>query len=169
MFGRRSKSAAPISLTKGLLAGIAGGLVGSVAKSYAETLFPPRLDHQTPHTSGRSGPPAVVADQLASATGTSFSELERHATATGLHWGFGTLIGGVYGTIAELQPKATSWSGIPFGLTVNRVAHDQLLPAMGAIDPKAEQPAQERISQWMTHLVYGISTELVRRQVRKRL
>lgn len=151
-----------ISLLKGLLAGVAGGLAGSAAKVIAEKLFPPR-------TEGQPAPPVLVVERAANAAGAQPSEATKQVGAQGIHWGFGTMIGGAYGIAAELTPKVTSWRGAVFGLTVNRLAHDQMLPKMKLVEPVAEQPAQERVSEWVTHVVYGVTTDLVRRAVRKRL
>jgi putative membrane protein len=159
------KSALPprkISLLKGLLAGVAGGLAGSAAKIVAEKLFPPR-------TQGQPAPPALVVERVAHAAGEEPSETTKKVGAQGIHWGFGTMLGGVYGVAAELTPKVTSWRGSVFGLTVNRLAHEGLLPGLDLVEPVAEQPAQERVSEWVSHVIYGVTTELVRRAVRKRL
>jgi putative membrane protein len=40
---------------------------------------------------------------------------------------------------------------------------------MGLARPKEEQPTQERISEWVTHAVYGIFADAVRRVVRRNL
>ncbi len=151
-----------ISLLKGLLAGVAGGLAGSAAKVLAEKLFPPR-------TQGQPAPPALVVERVAHAAGQQPSEETKQVGAQGLHWGFGTLLGGVYGVAAELTPKVTSWRGSVFGLTVNRFAHQGLLPGINLVEPVDQQPAQERVSEWVSHVIYGVTTDLVRRAVRKRL
>ena len=159
------KSASPskdISLLKGLLAGVAGGLVGSAAKVAAERLFPPR-------TQGQPEPPALVVERVARAAGTQPSPATKRAGAQGIHWGFGTMLGGAYGVAAELSPRVTSWRGSVFGLTVNRFAHQGLLPGLDLVEPVPEQPAQERVSEWVSHVIYGVTTDLVRRAVRKRL
>jgi putative membrane protein len=150
------------SLVKGLLAGVAGGLAGSAAKLVAEKLFPPRIAGQTP-------PPELIVKRAEAAAGTSLPDGARNAATHGIHWGFGTMIGGVYGLAAEFSPQVTAWRGGVFGLSVNRLAHEELLPRMELVEPVPEQPAQERISEWITHVVYGVSTEVVRRAVRKRL
>ncbi len=151
-----------ISLLKGLLAGVAGGLAGSAAKIVAEKLFPPR-------TQGQPEPPALVVERVAHAAGEEPSETTKKVGSQGIHWGFGTMLGGVYGVAAELTPKVTSWRGSVFGLTVNRLAHKGLLPGLDLVEPVPEQPAQERVSEWVSHVVYGVTTDLVRRAVRKRL
>ncbi len=159
---KKPSKAEDLSLLKGLLAGLAGGLVGSAAKVVAEELFPPR-------TKGRTIPPRILIDRAVEATNASVPEPAKQAATQGIHWAFGTMIGGAYGVAAELSPKVTSWRGGVFGLTVNRVAHDNLLPKMELVAPVPEQPAQERVSEWITHVVYGVTTDTVRRLVRKRL
>ncbi len=159
---KKSRKAEEVSLLKGLLAGLAGGLVGSAAKVVAEKLVPPRTEGQTP-------PPRLLVERVDAATATPIPEAAKKAAEQGIHWGFGTLAGGVYGVAAELSPRVTSWRGSVFGLTLNRVAHEGLLPRMDLVEPVPQQPAQERVSEWVTHVVYGVTTDLVRRAVRKRL
>ncbi len=151
-----------ISLLKGLLAGAAGGLAGSAAKVIMEKLVPPR-------TEGQPEPPALVVERVGHAIGAEPGEKTKRVASQGVHWGFGTLLGAAYGVAAELSPRVTSWRGGAFGLTVNRLAHEGLLPGLDLVEPVNEQPAQERVSEWVSHALYGITTELVRRSVRKRL
>ncbi|RRA48815.1 DUF1440 domain-containing protein [Acidipila sp. EB88] len=152
----------PPSFHKALLAGLAGGLVGSATKTLAEKLVPPR-------TQGQEPPPKLVVERAASAADVPLEGTAKKVATESLHWGFGTLTGGLYGLAAEYQPRTTAWRGAAFGLAVNRMMHEGLLPRTGLVEPVAEQPAQERVSEWFTHLVYGVSVELVRRAVRKRL
>jgi putative membrane protein len=159
---KRQKTRAPLSLRKALLAGLVGGLAGSAAKLVAEKLFPPR-------TEGQPAPPEVLTERAEKAADISLTPGERHAAVEGIHWGFGTVIGGIYGLVAELQPKSSAWAGIPFGLTLNRLTHQGVLPGMRLTEPPAKQPAQEKLSEYVTHAAYGFTTELVRRAVRKRL
>ncbi len=152
----------PGSLSKALLAGLAGGLAGSAAKVVAEKLFPPRTQGQTP-------PPQLIVDRAANAIGADPSQTTKKAAGEGVHWVFGTVTGGVYAVAAEYQPRVTSWRGAAFGLAVNRLMHEGMLPYTGLVEPVKDQPAQERVSEWVTHVVYGVVTEAVRRAVRKRL
>lgn len=147
------------SIYKGALAGFVGGLAGAAAKAAAEKLFPPRVDGQQP-------PPVVLAEKAA---GHPLPHGERIAASQGMHWAFGALAGAAYGAVVEFKPSVGSWKGAAFGLGIKRMTHDSTLPQMGAEAPKEDQPPQERISEWVTHAVYGVVTELVRGQVRKRL
>lgn len=150
------------TVTKALLAGLAGGLVGSAAKVVAEKVFPPRTDGQTP-------PPTLIAERSAEEAGMPLPPAAKTLATEGMHWGFGTLTGGVYGLVAELYPAARAWRGAVFGLAVNKLMHQGILPHNRLVQPAGEQPMQERISEWVTHVVYGVVTDTVRRSVLKRL
>ncbi len=150
------------SFYKALLAGLAGGLVGTAAKVVGEKLLPPRTQGQIP-------PPQIVVERAESATDIHLPPGGKKAATSAIHWTFGTVTGGIYGVAAEYQPRSTAWAGAAFGLTLNRLTHQGVLPRAGMVEPVPEQPAQERVSEWVTHLVYGVTTELVRRFVRSRL
>ncbi len=150
------------SFTKALLAGLAGGLAGSAAKVIGEKLLPPR-------TKGQQEPPDLIVERTAQAAGIPLPPHVKKPLTQASHWAFGTLAGGVYAVVAEYQPRATAWRGAAFGLTLNRLMHQGVLPQSGIVEPVKEQPVQERISEWATHVVYGFTTEVVRRAVRKRL
>lgn len=145
------------SLSKGALAGLIGGLAGSGAKILAEYFLPPRRPGQLP-------PPVVLVEQIA---GHELSPAQRRIAAQTLHWVFGALAGAVYGAIVEYEPSLAAWRGAAFGITLNRMTHESILPRMGLAASPRDQPAQERISEWVTHAAYGVATDLVRRKVRK--
>jgi putative membrane protein len=157
--GRKILETRKRSILKGALAGLVGGIVGSGAKAAAEKLYPPRVAGQTP-------PPVALAERVASHP---LSEGEKQLSLNGIHWTFGALAGAVYGAAVEMEPKAGAWRGAAFGLTLNKLTHQSILPKMGFADPPAEQSTQERQSEWVTHAVYGVVTEAVRRLVRKGL
>jgi putative membrane protein len=68
-----------------------------------------------------------------------------------------------------MEPKAAVWRGAAFGLTLNKLTHESLLPKMGLAAPTVRQRTRERQSEWISHAVYGVATEAVRRLVRKGL
>jgi putative membrane protein len=75
----------------------------------------------------------------------------------------------VYGALVEVEPSFAAWRGAAFGLTLNRLTHESLLPKFGLSAPPDRQPTQERISEWVTHATYGVTTDTVRRAVRGKL
>lgn len=147
------------SIVKGAIAGMIGGLAGAGAKMLAEKIFPPRVQGQT-------APPVALAEQVA---GHALPEGQKQAATQGIHWGFGAAAGAIYGAAVEMEPSLGAWKGAAFGVTLNKITHESLLPKLGLVAPKEQQPAQERISEWVTHAVYGIFTDAVRRVVRRSL
>jgi putative membrane protein len=147
------------SIAKGALAGLIGGLAGAGAKALAEQMLPPRVQGQTP-------PPVALAEQFA---GHPLLATQQQIAVQTIHWGFGAAAGAIYGALVEVEPSLAAWRGAAFGLALNRLTHESILPRMGLSAPKEAQPAQERISEWVTHAVYGIFTDSVRRVVRRNL
>jgi putative membrane protein len=147
------------NLVKGALAGFMGGLVGAGAKLVAEELFPPREE-------GQPAPPVVLAEQLA---GHPLASDRERTAMRGIHWGFGALAGALDGVAVEIEPSLAAWRGAAFGVTLNRITHEALLPRMGLSQPKDLQTPRERRSEWVTHAVYGVTTDAVRRVVRRAL
>jgi putative membrane protein len=145
------------SLVKGFLAGAIGGLVGAAAKAAGEAVYPPRTQGQIP-------PPAVLVNRISDHP---LSEKAEEVSVRAIHWGFGALAGGVYGAVAEYQPAVTSRLGANFGLTLCGITHASALPMMGLTESMENQPAREHASELVTHAIYGVTTEVVRRLARK--
>jgi len=125
----------------------------------AECLFPPRADSEVP-------PPVALAEQV---TNRSLDGRQRQLAFQTIHFAFGALAGAVYGALTEFEPSLAAWRGAAFGITLNRMTHESVLPKLGLTPPKDELPTQDRISEWVTHAVYGVTTDSVRRLVRKAL
>lgn len=157
----RKKSLIPRkrSLLKGFVAGAMGGLAGAAAKAAGEAVYPPRTQGQIP-------PPAVLVNRMA---GRSLTEHEEEVSVRAIHWGFGALVGGVYGAMAEYAPVVTGRAGVNFGLTLCGLTHVSALPLLGLTEKPEDQPAREHASELVTHAVYGVTTEVVRRVTRKLL
>jgi putative membrane protein len=147
------------SILKGALAGLIGGLAGAGAKVVAEQIFPPRIEGQIP-------PPVVLAEQMA---GHPLAHGEKKIATESIHWAFGALAGAVYGVMVEYEPSLGAWRGAAFGITLNKITHETLLPKMGLSSPAERQPAWERISEWISHAAYGVVTDAVRRATRRAL
>jgi putative membrane protein len=146
------------SLAVGLLAGLIGGLVGSAAKVVGEMIYNPR-------TEGQVSPPVVLAERLA---GRSLSKKEQSIAENGIHYFFGGATGAVYGAAAEFVPVVTAGYGAAFGVVLQLLTHETLVPAAGLDKPAPQQPAREHLSEMFTHILYGVSTEAVRRVLRRK-
>jgi putative membrane protein len=129
------------SLAKGLVAGLIGGLAGTVAKSLADRMFPPRTHGE--------------------------AKAEELAAAEGIRWGFGAAAGAAYGALVEYFPAASAKEGASFGLALEGLTHEAALPALGLAGEGEEMTAREQASEMTSHVVYGVTTELVRGLVRR--
>ncbi len=147
------------SLLKGAIAGMVGGVLATAAKTAAEQLYPPR-------THGEAEPPDVMVDKAGAG---KLTTTQKKVVSEGVHWGFGALAGAAYGMMAELYPQVTAKNGVTFGMTLMAFAHEGALPALGlSAEPKDQNPREQR-SEMVTHVVYGVVAETVRKIVRKAL
>lgn len=147
------------NLAKGLIAGLVGGVAATAAKTIAERIYPPR-------THGEPNPTVVIADKIA---GHQLAPTERAIAAESIHWAFGAAVGAAYGALAEFYPAAAARQGANFGITLMAITHEGALPAMGLAAEPQDQTAREKSSEMVTHVIFGLVTETVRRAVRKML
>src|SRR5262245_51233570 len=188
----RRKSSDPL---KGMIAGAAGGLVASWVMNHFQALLS-RMTHgvERPHGaqslqpgSPRHGVALELrkrgrereADNAAVRTAVVVSERlfglemvereKREIAGAVVHYAFGVATGGVYGAIAELKPATTTGAGLPFGAAVWLIADEIIVPALGLSKPPTKYPLSTHASSIASHLVYGLTTEIVRREVRRAL
>ena len=142
--------AEPRSLARGLIAGCLGGLAGAMAQTFAERMFPPQAHAELPEP------------DAATPTGQALVPATKAAAADGVRWGFGAAVGAAYGAVVEYIPAAAAKDGASFGVALGVLAHQTALPAFG-LSTKPTDPASD-----VTPLVvYGLTTEFVRKWVRK--
>jgi putative membrane protein len=94
---------------------------------------------------------------------------EKHAAGTFLHYAFGVTTGAWYGAVAESVPAITVGAGMPFGAFIWLTADEGAVPALGLSKPPTEYPLSIHAYALSSHLVYGLTTEVVRRAVRRAL
>jgi uncharacterized membrane protein YagU involved in acid resistance len=104
---------------------------------------------------------AVAARPLAPA--------EQDVAGPFVHYAFGVSVGAAYGAIAEGRPEVTRMGGVPFGLSVWSGADEFLVPALGLSAAPWRRPARAHTYSFLSHVVYGLTTETVRRAVRTAL
>ncbi len=146
------------AVVKGMLAGLAGGLVGGGMKLAGEWVYPPRVE-------GQVSPPALLAWKIA---GRTLSKGQTKAAAQGMHWTFSAVTGAVYGGAAEVFPAVTAGYGVGLGMAVLLATHESVLPLLGLNAPPWRQPFREQTSEIATHALFGVSIEAVRRWLRRR-
>ena len=84
-----------------------------------------------------------------------------------VHYAFGALMGGLYGGLTEYSPAVRSAFGTTFGSLLFAGADLLAVPALGLSGSPKDAPASSFATPLAAHLVYGATTELVRRIVRR--
>lgn len=160
------------SLWKGALAGLAGGLVASWTMNQFQAALSAIRDDKGDSDDGGPDEPATVKAASAVSEGVfdhELTEQEKKAAGPAVHYAFGASAGAVYGTAAEALPGVTAGAGLPFGAVFWLVADEAAVPALGLSEPPTEHPRSVHAEALAAHLVYGLTTELVRRGVRRLL
>ena len=120
--------------------------------------------------SERDDAPERLANAAASAAlDRELSGGEKRAAGTALHYAMGATSGALYGAAAEVVPGVKVGAGLPFGLAVWVVADEGVVPALGLSKSPAEYPASIHAYAIASHLVFGLTAEVVRRALRGRV
>ncbi len=174
------------NLWKGLAAGVAAGFVASWTMNQFQALWSKLAEgFEKPHgaQSMQQGSPSQppnrndeeddnATEKLASAISETvfdreLTESEKEKAGAVVHYGFGASTGAIYGAAAEVVPGVTAYSGLLFGAAVWAVADEAVVPALGLSKPPTEYPLSTHAYALSSHLVYGLTTEVVRRAARR--
>jgi hypothetical protein len=179
---------------KGLAAGIAGGLAAAWAMNQFQALLS-RLAGEEERSHGaqslQQGSPEHgvgrelqaegkddaaddAAGRLANAvsvkvSGRELTAGEKEVAGAGFHYAMGVTSGAIYGALSEIAPQVRVGAGLPFGALVWLTADEGIVPALGLSKSAKEYPLSIHLYAFTSHLVFGLTTELVRRGVRSAL
>lgn len=182
------------SAAKGLLAGAVGGLAASFVMNGFQAAWSRRThgrsrshgaqslqtgeprggDEWTSGLAGereaaqtRDAAERVAAGAAEALAGRELTRREQDAGGTLVHYLYGTATGAAYGLAAELAPPAAAGYGLPFGAAVWLGADELVVPALGLSKPAGDYPPSVHAYSFVSHLVYGLTTELVRGALRR--
>ena len=162
---------------KGAVAGAVGGAAGAYTmelfqdwwNSAEQRLAPKRQAHAAKDTAEKSNEPATVkaADRISKKTLAAEVPVEyKPAAGEAVHYSTGATIGAVYGFVAEILPPARMFHGLLMGTIVWWTADNMAVPAQGLGTRPEQTPPSKHAYALSSHLVYGVTTELVRSVVR---
>ncbi|MEJ7624399.1 MAG: DUF1440 domain-containing protein [Pyrinomonadaceae bacterium] len=180
------------NVVKGLVAGIIGGLVASaVMNQYQKLISTKILGEERSHGAqslqsgaprhgagrmleeqGKEHPKDDAAERLANTIAVGvfdheLTEREKDIAGTLFHYAYGTSMGAVYGAAAEILPETTMGRGVPYGALIWLGADEGIVPVLGLSKSSAEYPLSIHASALASHLVFGLTVEIVRKAVRK--
>jgi putative membrane protein len=115
-----------------------------------------------------------AAGKLAAASGHRLSHREKKKAGPLVHYAFGTAMGAAYGLANEFAPVGRKMlkpvmSGSGFGTALFLGADEWAVSALGLSAPPKKAPASSHVYGWASHLVYGLTLEMVRKTVRRNL
>jgi putative membrane protein len=159
------------NVLKGILAGAVGGLVASWVMNQFQagvTKVKEKVGAGESASEGdqNEGEDATVKTAERVSRGVFHHQLqedEKKAAGPAVHYAMGAVSGGIYGAVAELAPVTTLGAGLPFGAAVWLAADEVAVPAFGLSKKPTEYPAAVHVQALASHLVYGLTTDLVRR------
>lgn len=159
------------STWKGAVAGAAGGLIASwvmnqfqsgVSKLSEEFV----QDDARPKSGGDEETTVKTAEAISEAAGHRLTQQEKQVAAPLVHYAFGSTMGALYGIAAELNPHSGTGWGAPFGAALWLGADELAVPVLGLSGAPTDTPISTHASALAAHVVYGVTTEVVRRAVR---
>lgn len=162
---------------RGILAGIAGGLVASwvmnefiagPGKQLTKAVQTREEEQTQAQHSDQPDATMKVADSIsvAATDGRHLTWEQEKKGGPIVHYAFGALAGGLYGGLAEYSSFTRSGFGTTFGGALFAGADLLAVPAFHLSPPLKQQHASGFATPFAAHLVYGATTELVRRIVR---
>jgi putative membrane protein len=164
----------------GVVAGIVGGLAGTWAMSEFQGWWSRKTDgFESPSAGGRhdardwqerregTNANEIAAQQIAAHTiDRPLTREELEAAAPALHYAFGATLGGMYGAFAETSPSVRAGGGAAYGSAVWIGADGIAMPLLGLSESTGDRPFELHAQSFAAHIVFGVTTELVRRTVR---
>jgi putative membrane protein len=163
-------------LAKGVFAGMVGGLVASwvmnqfqAALQKAEEAWRKsahRAEGQAKNSTDGEAEDATMkaADRVAYiALNRHLTQEEKKKAGPLVHYAYGAIIGGMYGCVAELLPASTAGKGSVYGAAAWLIGDEIAVPKLGFSKPSREYPVKVHAEALAAHLVYGVTTDTVRR------
>ncbi|MCP9493887.1 MAG: DUF1440 domain-containing protein [Pyrinomonadaceae bacterium MAG19_C2-C3] len=179
---------------KGLAAGLVGGLVASVVMNQFQKLCSKLMTGEEKSHGAQSlqqGTPQHGAGEMLQERGSDdeqddaaerlanvvsvgvfdreLTKSEKQTAGTALHYAYGISMGALYGAAAELAPAVTFGTGAGYGAVIWITADEGVVPALGLSKSPTEYPLSIHAYALASHLVYGLTTEVVRNAVRRAL
>ena len=183
-----------MNIYKGVVAGLAGGLVASFTMNQFQSLLGKLMANEERSHGAQSlqqgSPEHGIGRELAERgvddphddatvrTGNAVAELvlnkhltkpEKEFAGAVVHYAFGTGSGALYGALAEVVPATTACGGTAFGAAVWLLADEAIVPAAGLSRKPTDYPPSIHAYSFASHLVYGFTAEIVRRAIRRAL
>ena len=159
--------------TKVLRGALAGTIAGLVA-SFAMDRFQAIASGLLPSGDDDAGRSETATEQAADAIARKFvghevADADKPLAGQAIHYALGAGHGVAYGVAAEFRPSITAGHGAGFGLVTATLLDEAAVPAAGLGSAPWRTDLVTNLYSYASHLVFGATSELVRRQVARTL
>lgn len=156
------------NIVKGALAGLIGGLIASFVMEKFQMLLQPMMENDGQQKEKKDEPSTEKAAEAISENVFDhyLTKDEKSAGGEAMHYAMGGTSGMIFGAASEIVPETSVGAGLPFGTAVWLIADDLVVPALGLSKPVSDVPLSQHAYALSSHLVYGLTTDMVRRGIR---
>ena len=170
---------------RGVVLGLAGGVVGVLAMGQYWTKVAPLLEDGSQgggdtggtaeqpkpdqnvispfgqqHEPGESSTAAMGRLAYQAISGKTPGKETRAALSEAVHWGFGVLSGAAFGAVTARRQRASPLTGAAFGAALWALNDEGLVPLLGLQDGPAASPPTGHLNRLGAHLFYGAALGL---------
>ena len=159
-----------------MVAGILGGLAGTLAMNYAQRVWTHIVDDEAPPSAGgkhdardwQEREEDRNANELAAQTiattvaGQPLTDKQLRVAAPLVHFSFGAALGAIYGRSIGADRPHLVMRGMTFGSAVWLLADEAAMPLLRLSRPTTERSLEKHLQSFVTHIVFGVVAEVVR-------
>jgi hypothetical protein len=164
------------STSRAVLAGVLGGLAGTLAMNYAQRLWTHAADRAAPRSAGGKHD---ARDWQEREEGRNANELAAQAIATTIrgrpltydelkvaaplaHFTFGAALGAIHGRLVRDDRGNLFTRGATFGAAVWLLADEAAMPLLRLSRPTTQRSLEKHLQSFVAHMAFGTVAELVR-------
>lgn len=151
------------NVSRGLISGLLGGLAGTIVKSSIESVLPVR------HPDTTSAQLKLVDGISTKLTGEPISASNRDLAEQLVNVPIGLSLGASLGYAKRDRTETNLVEGALFGTTAYLATHETSLPLLGLEDAPKDIPVKLQANEFLAHVAFGVTAELVRGWVARRL
>jgi uncharacterized membrane protein YagU involved in acid resistance len=164
--------------SRAVLAGVLGGLAGTLVMNYAQRLLTEAMDAEPPRSAagkhdardwqereeGRNANELAAQAIATTIGGRPLTDDELTVVAPLAHFGFGAALGAIYGRFLRDDQQCLFTRGATFGAAVWLFADEIAMPLLRLSRATTERSLEKHLQSFASHIVFGTVAEVVRAQ-----
>lgn len=148
------------SIARDFAVGAAAGFLATVPMTAAMVAGHRRL----PPSERYELPPGEIVTRLEEVVGKQPSRRTHAGVVLGAHFGYGSLLGGLYGLLRRRHAGSLG-KGVGHGVLVWAASYGMLLPVLRILKPVTKHSRSRQLLNFGTHLIWGGCLEVFHREM----